>query len=108
MHRETRKRMKNKYSHRRLPIAYELQHLLDKRAEQIRQVTGESDIDSYPIICMGNDFTRPCTATEMAIFAGRVLETIMDATVWCGSAGTLLGDSVSVRYDADAATAERP
>ena len=105
---KTRKRMKNKYSHRRLPLAYELQHLLNKRAEQIRQVTGESDIDSYPIICMGNEFARPCTATEMAIFAGRVLETIMEADSLDAAALELYSGTVSVSdTDADAAAAEQ-
>lgn len=106
-----RAQMKNKYSFRRIPMAYELDAILQQKMLEIRRETGQDDIGTYPVICFGRQFRRACTATEMAFFARDVLESIVSREDLDAAAVSMYGAQTSESWsgaaDGDAVSADQ-
>lgn len=65
--------MKTKTSYRRVPEHIELHEIMKMREKIIVDAMGTADIGGLPAICAGNDFSKPCTDTEMSTFAKQEL-----------------------------------
>lgn len=65
--------MKNRYAPRAIPEHIELLHVMALREEYIRECTGIDDLSALPVISYKNEFSRPCTASELAIFTKQQL-----------------------------------
>lgn len=68
--------MKNRQSVRAVPEHIEVMTLLKIREAAIRGALNSDDIGDLPIICYGNDYSRPCTSTEFAIFIRKQLDSV--------------------------------
>lgn len=69
--------MKNKYGPRAIPEHIELMHIARLREDHVRNAMGSTDISGLPAVCYGNDYTRACSASELAIFVKTQLEKVL-------------------------------
>ena len=75
-HGNKKETMKNRQSVRSVPEHIELMTLLNLREVKTKTDTGTDDISDLPIICYKNDYTRPCTSVEFAVFVRRELDSL--------------------------------